>query len=372
MGNNPGRNDPCWCGSGKKYKKCHLERERSPKPTKQEVLTELRKPYDRKYCLHPNAGVECKERIVRAHTIQRNGGLSKIAEDGHVLHLAIDFSKPPGNPTLLAQKPIGLKEASTFTGFCGFHDNKTFEPIEKHSFQANQESTFLLGYRALCRELFGKRAQRESVSYQRTLDQGQSLRDQVLLQRYLNVQEPAVQAGLRDAENHKETYDQILLSSDYSRSNYYVISFGEVPNIMCSAVKFVTHDFNGTVLQNLGALDKKMDQITFSIIATDTGGAAVFQWVDNSSPCEHLVSSLDALSDEEISSAIVRFTFEFFENTFFSASWWNGLEERTRESLRLRLSSAIDMNIPRKDRCLMDDGLRPVKWPVIGRYKHIP
>ncbi|NUQ34037.1 MAG: SEC-C domain-containing protein [Planctomycetaceae bacterium] len=23
-GNAPGPNDPCWCGSGKKYKKCHL------------------------------------------------------------------------------------------------------------------------------------------------------------------------------------------------------------------------------------------------------------------------------------------------------------------------------------------------------------
>lgn len=22
--NKPGRNDPCWCGSGKKYKDCHL------------------------------------------------------------------------------------------------------------------------------------------------------------------------------------------------------------------------------------------------------------------------------------------------------------------------------------------------------------
>lgn len=21
----PGRNEPCWCGSGRKYKKCHLE-----------------------------------------------------------------------------------------------------------------------------------------------------------------------------------------------------------------------------------------------------------------------------------------------------------------------------------------------------------
>ena len=22
--NKPGRNEPCWCGSGKKYKQCHL------------------------------------------------------------------------------------------------------------------------------------------------------------------------------------------------------------------------------------------------------------------------------------------------------------------------------------------------------------
>jgi hypothetical protein len=33
----PGRNDPCWCGSGKKYKKCHLEAdERSQKPEQRE------------------------------------------------------------------------------------------------------------------------------------------------------------------------------------------------------------------------------------------------------------------------------------------------------------------------------------------------
>jgi uncharacterized protein YecA (UPF0149 family) len=23
--NLPGRNEPCWCGSGKKYKKCHVQ-----------------------------------------------------------------------------------------------------------------------------------------------------------------------------------------------------------------------------------------------------------------------------------------------------------------------------------------------------------
>ena len=25
----PGRNDPCWCGSGRKYKKCHLDADRA-------------------------------------------------------------------------------------------------------------------------------------------------------------------------------------------------------------------------------------------------------------------------------------------------------------------------------------------------------
>ncbi len=24
-----GRNDPCWCGSGKKYKRCHLEKDKA-------------------------------------------------------------------------------------------------------------------------------------------------------------------------------------------------------------------------------------------------------------------------------------------------------------------------------------------------------
>ncbi len=26
-GKPPGRNDPCWCGSGKKYKQCHLRKD---------------------------------------------------------------------------------------------------------------------------------------------------------------------------------------------------------------------------------------------------------------------------------------------------------------------------------------------------------
>ncbi len=30
----PGRNEPCWCGSGRKYKKCHEPEDRQEKAAK--------------------------------------------------------------------------------------------------------------------------------------------------------------------------------------------------------------------------------------------------------------------------------------------------------------------------------------------------
>lgn len=38
MADKPGRNDPCWCGSGRKYKKCHMAEDRD----KERVHRELR------------------------------------------------------------------------------------------------------------------------------------------------------------------------------------------------------------------------------------------------------------------------------------------------------------------------------------------
>ncbi len=89
---NIGRNDPCWCGSGKKYKKCHLNRDKLPAPNIFEVVKSQRKFLNKKYCLHPNANVNtCSGGIIKAHTIQRSGGLDKIAKNGHVYGLGFHF-----------------------------------------------------------------------------------------------------------------------------------------------------------------------------------------------------------------------------------------------------------------------------------------
>lgn len=78
-----GRNDPCPCGSGKKYKKCCLSK------SKIEFLAEavfdsqktIKRDGQIKQCLHPNKD-ECTDKIVKAHAIQNNRILTKIAENG--------------------------------------------------------------------------------------------------------------------------------------------------------------------------------------------------------------------------------------------------------------------------------------------------
>src|SRR4051794_9621851 len=85
-----GRNELCWCGSGEKYKRCHLGRDRAPEPTTQEILDQQGRVLDRKVCLHADAGPTTCSKVIQAHTLQRSE-LSKIARSGKVYGFKGDF-----------------------------------------------------------------------------------------------------------------------------------------------------------------------------------------------------------------------------------------------------------------------------------------
>jgi len=384
-----GRNDPCWCGSGKKFKKCHLNREYESPPPLQQCLLARKLSYGKQYCLHPNAGAECKGNIIKAHTIQRSGGLSRIAKNGHVYTFFPDHLTMLKGGELTARL-VGVKNASTFTGFCGFHDNQTFEPIEKHAFLPNQEQAFLLGYRAICRELFGKRAQLELIPFSRQLDRGQPLAAQIKWQDHINYWTIGVQRGMQDFQYHKSLYDDALLGSDYSDVRFYILELDGCPNFMCCGGVQPDYDFAGKQLQSLvdqqlrhklpSSIGSNLDEVTreilstreisdavaFSVIATDGGGAVVFTWIGESQVCEQLVSSLDSLTDPEIPHAVVRFAFRNFENIFASPSWWESLDNAIKRTLllRQRYGGFLDVMNPS---CMADDGVRAVSWVVKAR-----
>jgi hypothetical protein len=101
MAKSIGRNDPCWCGSGLKYKKCHLNKEIKA----YEINNNFKKSLKHKTCKVPSSlQYECADTIIKAHTISKSANLKNIARDGKVYGLSSDMLK-----FLEKSEPIGLK-----------------------------------------------------------------------------------------------------------------------------------------------------------------------------------------------------------------------------------------------------------------------
>ena len=364
-----GRNDPCWCGSGLKYKKCHLNRAQDKPVQEYEIKNELRKIFGKKYCLHPDASPDtCEGMIVKAHTIQRKGGLNRIARNGHVYTFLL--GRAVANDSSAGAQPelVGINEASTFTGFCRLHDNKTFEPIEKYSFKSSQHHAFLLGYRAICKEFFEYETAPEMISPFRNLDKGRSISEQMEIKETLDAWKASFESGLKEIRQYKIVYDRALQRSDFSEVQYYVVRFDCITDFLCSGATYPEYDFQGTLLQDLHTFGTLPDHISFSLIPTDSGGAAVFSWLGENRTSEKLVQSLSLLSDDLLPHAIVRFALEYLENIFASPDWWDGLTESTKQALLLRQTSGMLFQWKqRPSDCLCDDELRTVSWRVIAQ-----
>jgi hypothetical protein len=363
-----GRNDPCWCGSGRKYKFCHLRRAMEEPVPLQTGMSGVKRAFDAKYCLHPRAGVDCKGPIVRAHTIQRSGGLDRIAEGGKVgtFRYTDPFRKrvPESSPEL-----IGIHEASTFTGFCSYHDCTAFAPVEQQPFQSTPKQAFLLWYRALCHELYLKKAQRETKPILSQMDKGRPLRDQIAIQGFVNPHMQGVDKCIQDLSELKGTGDQLLLRDDFSPVRYYTVVLRMAPEVLCAGIHQPEYDFSGNEIQSLGELSRPASFVSFTLTATDSGGAAVFCWLGDNTVASHLVSSLAALDDVSVPHAVVRYAFEFHENTYFSPEWWRSLGASSQKALAKRQFTEIPpvCEYPRESGCLLDDGIRVVDWHVVSR-----
>jgi hypothetical protein len=364
-----GRNEPCWCGSGKKYKKCHLGRGGETPVTPWEVDAHIRSRDKAGACLHVGAtvGIICGRPAIGSHTVTKKM-LRQIARKGHVYrHSATmqDLQKSGGR---LAVKLIGVNDASVLRVFCEPHDGDAFTALEQAPFTGSPQQCFLLHYRALCHEYFKKKSVLESIPTMKGYDRGKPTAQQTQMQAVFEAHAYGYRLSLRDLEEHKQQLDSMLLAGDYANMRAYVVTFDTVPDILCAGAIYPEHDFSGERLQSLADHATRMELVTFSLIATDSGGAFVFAWhASADSICRPLAASLEVLTDDELPHAIVRFVFEFCENQYLKPDWWDAIDQKLKEGLIGRLQLSASAWEPRKADSLRDDGLRAVSWKLTGR-----
>jgi hypothetical protein len=315
--------------------------------------------------LHPEAHRDTCTKIINAHSIQRAGeGLTAIAEKGHVYGYKPDFSQLDRTGGRLEPSLIGIREASTFTGFCSYHDSETFAPLEKAVFIGSPEQITLLGYRALCREVMAKRGALALNPMLREGDRGLALPGQYAWQAQMTAQQLGFDAGIKDVEKAKAGFEAAIISQDYSKLHWLLITLDAVPAVLATSPLSPEFDFNGNLLQDLTNLRRDMEVLAYSLVGTGDGkGAAVFCWMGDSPAAEKFCSSLQTIAKGELPHRLVQFTFEYFENIFWSPAWWNSLDTETRTKLINRMNAQIWT--VRGPSSLRDDGTRAAFWKVV-------
>lgn len=328
-----GRNDPCWCGSEKKYKKCHLNRESETRLPFGALARRTIADSRLQHCLHPSASSGVCDKVVSAHTIQRSRVLDRIIDlDKHVhtfFSQHTDFSL--NGPKV---HRIGWKEASTFTGFCSKHDSCTFRALETKEFEGSLEQCFLVGYRALCHEIHQKsRMLKSQRTFLSLIDRGLPIEGQIEMQRMGSAQEAGLRKGLEDFYRLKTVMDKQLLEQNYSGWHRTVVYFNGPLSIASTGAISLNRDLEGRELQVLHDPSAVTQELLFGILAVENGGAAVFLCRDNEAIPQRFIESLLKQERERLCSLIAQFAFVYIENTFFSKMWWDSLSEVDRKHM---------------------------------------
>lgn len=336
-----GRNKPCWCGSGKKYKKCHLDREQQEPINREIVYKQLNGFYSQKYCSVPSSmNAECSGKIIKAHSISKSSSLKEIANNGHVLTTfkgAINIE----NGFKISPTKIGIKKASTFTGFCAHHDKTLFQPIEDKDFVVSEENCFLIAYRAISREIFVKERASGTLDLLKDLDKGKELEQQLSMQSaHKNLTENN-DLSTGDLKHIKSKLDAILNGNEQGQLNHVVFTLSEPPKVMTSAAVSLTFDFQGGELQSISQDPNIIPgYVIINSFSSNGVGYICLSWIEeHNSVASNFVDSLKKTNS--IGASLLAFIFTSIENNYLSEDWWSSLGSSQKDHLMSLYSQGI-------------------------------
>lgn len=266
------RNAKCPCGSGKKYKRCCLEKDERQFAEALIYSTQNTRNEARiKQCLHPNQN-ECKGKIVKAHAIQNNKILNKIAKDGLLITL-----DGVSHYVFQNSDTRGRKIATTFTGFCEYHDKTLFQEIEDNDFIATPKQLFLLTYRTMAWHYHKKQEQVNAVCIQsqKMLSKGYDITKSQDFLEYLSQ----LNLGLDDNNAEKVLFDKALIEEKYESISSYVWELPYEVNFAVSMMTELEYDIKGNKINDL-MNDKNVKNIYLNIFPIENKSFCIWSWLN--------------------------------------------------------------------------------------------
>ena len=267
-----GRNDPCPCNSGKKYKKCCLIKTDETKLAEAFIYStqSMERNARIKQCLHQEKD-KCDGKISKAHAIQNNKILNKVAENGHLI-------TTDGNSNIIFQdiRERGRKIATTFSGFCNYHDKVLFQKIEDCEFIGTQEQVFFLTYRTMAWHYHKKQEQLKANSILKERMDAHGF-DMLLLENF-SVLENGLELDMEDNINEKLIFDDLLINNDFDKVNFSIWELPYEAEFAISMKYGLEYDIHGNRINNL-KIDSNIENIYLNIFPENSKAYCIWSWL---------------------------------------------------------------------------------------------
>lgn len=330
-----GRNEKCPCGSGLKYKKCCLNKRDDSNFSDLNNIHRnykwLKKQSKIKQCLHPN-DQECSEKIIAAHSIQNNKILKSIADNG-CLYMP---SHKSDNPFLPMTK-WGRREATVFTGFCGYHDNELFKSIENYDFNKTAEHVFLYIYRCFAIEYHRKQ---EAIKMQQLVYN----KKPSLIRNQPDDPFIGVKLSLSDLSVCKEKFDESIKNKKYDILQYIIWEFDEKINFAASGFEVVCTDLKGNKIQDILDTAIHAKHLFYSVFPEGTKSYCILAWIKEEDDIfsEYYNQLIDLEYEQQkkfINNLLPRTT----ENIVINPTAWDKLDSNKKDEFGMLFWGLADL-----------------------------
>ncbi|BCU65996.1 hypothetical protein F941_00349 [Acinetobacter bouvetii DSM 14964 = CIP 107468] len=319
------KKQPCWCLSNLNFIDCHFHKEKMPQKTENEINIIFKKNFSYKSCLHQGVS-NCEGSIIKAHSISKKGSLQYISDNQHVYGMKFEING-------FNFKKIGIRNASTFTGFCKRHDEILFSSFEKNNFEKTSKQLFDLCYRAICIEYNAM----QSVSNLLTLikkstDNSKDISSQITSQIEINSQIAFYNLGLKYSNYYKRKMEESYKKNNYDNLiQHYIFELHDrYPRFQSSSCFNLDFDLNGVELQNLNNAEKQSKNFYVNCIHLNGKGYFILSWfTENNEYGESIIQSI--LNEPlRIEDKLFSLVFLYIHNTYVSPSWFESLSEEQR------------------------------------------
>lgn len=265
-----------------------------------------------------------------------------------------DLAKNEGS---LIPREVGIRDASTFMGFCNKHDTAMFRAVEAGPIALTQETCFLLSFRTVAYELFQKRAALRQIEIQRDLDKGSLFEHQCEIQQHLHFYREGIVRALTDLERWKTAYDTAFSENGFEAFSFFGVAFSDILPVVGCGGFYPEFDFDGRALQKFGRGGATLQSVTYNLTVVNGRSVAVLGRMEGKDgPAADFTQSFATLSPRDKAEAAIRLGFEHLENFYMNPSWWYSLPDPARNAAIARMPSGGTV-VARRSICLKQDGV---------------